>query len=163
MSTSKNHHKKDLARQKKTDLEENGSAEAVTELLKADPSLKTLGKSNLRKVAVAMEHYSGQLPHPKHLREFNELIPNGAERIMALTEQQTAHRISNEKNIVKRTLNQSSAGQWMAFILAILAGAAGFYLTMQDHPIVGGAMIAAPVMGMIKHFLFTKPNGSRVQ
>lgn len=158
MSASKKNRRKELSRPKPANpaTPNNDSEEVVAELIKADPSLKTIGNKNLQKIAVAVQHtefYSGQLPRPDHLEQFNNLIEDGAERIMKMTEGQSLHRIRTEKTVVGWTLFQGIAGQLFAFILAILFGVGGFYLTMHGHSVVGGTMIAAPVMGMIVAFL----------
>ena len=51
------------------------------------------------------EHYSGPLPPPQMLEQYNRAVPNGAERIMAMAEKQAAEVISASKgegNAVKK-------------------------------------------------------------
>lgn len=164
MSTSKNNRKKNLPA--KTPAEDNNGeiTVVVDDLIKTDPSLKNIGPQNIKKIVVAMrhsEHFSGPLPHPEHLALYADLIDNGAERIMKQSEEQTEHRIVSERKIVNWTLAQGVFGQIFAFILAILFGIGGLYLTMHKHAAVGGLMIAAPVMTMIGAFLkYSRPNGN---
>lgn len=42
--------------------------------------------------SVVAAGWAGPLPPPGALAQFNEIIPNGAERIMAMTEKEQAHR-----------------------------------------------------------------------
>jgi len=36
--------------------------------------------------------FQGSLPLPSHLREYNEIVPGAAERILAMAEKQSVHR-----------------------------------------------------------------------
>src|SRR5206468_1881503 len=42
----------------------------------------------------------GPLPDPGELAAYNQIIPNGADRIMKMAEEQSAHRIGLEKTVV---------------------------------------------------------------
>lgn len=49
----------------------------------------------LRAVSISESH-AGPLPHPDFLRKYEELIPNGAERIMTMAELEQTHRHTRE-------------------------------------------------------------------
>lgn len=66
--------------------------------------------------------HSGPLPDGETIRIYAEVIPNGGDRLMKNVEIQSAHRIEIEKIGVTRSYNQSSTGQWMGFVIAILFG-----------------------------------------
>ena len=55
--------------------------------------------------------HMGPLPDPNTLAEYNNIIPNGAERIMAMAEKQSDHRMKMESEVIHRQMNQSTAGQ----------------------------------------------------
>ena len=57
--------------------------------------IKTVGLTSIR----AMSH-SGPLPDPESLGHYNEIITNGADRIMAMAENQQQHRIFIEKKVI---------------------------------------------------------------
>ena len=50
--------------------------------------------------ASASSSFSGPIPPPALLQKYNEIIPNGAERILAMAEKQSAHREYLEKRVV---------------------------------------------------------------
>ncbi|MCL2659595.1 MAG: DUF2335 domain-containing protein [Acidobacteriaceae bacterium] len=47
---------------------------------------------------------SGPLPPPDVLTQYDQVVPNGAERIMAMAEQQSRHRIELEPRLLTPTL-----------------------------------------------------------
>lgn len=50
-------------------------------------------KPRVLKVQQEMEtHYEGPIPSPPTLAAFNEIIPNGADRIMRMAENDQAHK-----------------------------------------------------------------------
>ncbi|MBC8182970.1 DUF2335 domain-containing protein [candidate division KSB1 bacterium] len=65
--------------------------------------------------------YIGIIPPPDDLREYDKIIPRGADRIMIQAEQQSAHRIELEKRAINSQISQSRTGQWMAFIIALVS------------------------------------------
>lgn len=60
--------------------------------------------------------YSGPIPHPMLLKEFNDVIPNGADRIMAMAEKQSEHRINIEDKVVNANNRDSF---WVLFLLEL--------------------------------------------
>jgi len=60
--------------------------------------------------------HKGPLPSPKTLGEYNQIIKNGAERIMAMAENQSNHRMSVEKEAIQKQLNQEIPFTFRSFI-----------------------------------------------
>jgi uncharacterized membrane protein len=79
--------------------------------------------------AIAVTHqsvsFSGPLPPPALLAKYNEVIPNGAERIMAMAERQSAHREFLEKQVVAGNVASQARGSHYAFIICPLPFLAG--------------------------------------
>jgi uncharacterized membrane protein len=92
-----------------------------------EPALDERGAPEFPMMQRFEAYYSGPLPDPHALRAYAELIPNGAERIMALVERAATHRHEQEACGSMRT----SRGQWMAFVLTLVLTAAGLFLASQ--------------------------------
>ena len=54
-----------------------------------------------------VQQWSGPLPSPADLEKFNQIIPNGADRIVAMTEKEQDHRIEYEKIGLSATISES--------------------------------------------------------
>lgn len=91
------------------------------------------------------------MPPPGALQQFNAIIPNGAERIMKMVEEEQAHRIAHD--------NRSQAGEIAAVkrghiiggaitVIAILAAAIGGYLGV--HPAICVAIVGLPIATILK-------------
>ena len=81
----------------------NGSNDVETQGLES-------GQTEIRKIVhqellvASHELFSGPLPHPEHLREYENILPGSADRVIRMAEDQAKHRQSLEQTVVQ-TLN----------------------------------------------------------
>jgi uncharacterized membrane protein len=95
----------------------------------------------VEQVQIAMQEWSGPLPHPATLREFGEVVPNGAERIMAAWERETAHRHKMEKSELGWAVFDSVFGKVCALVFVLTA------LSISAYAAVNGAEWVAAILG----------------
>jgi uncharacterized membrane protein len=87
---------------------EKPSREIETILKEADPkTFESLDPKERQKVAqlvsvVFQRHFSGPLPPPEILAQYNEIVPGAAERILKMAEEQSAHRRGLEDKTIRR-------------------------------------------------------------
>lgn len=82
-------------------------------------------------------HRSGPLPSPDDLALYNQIIPNGADRIMKMAENQAEHRQQLEKLALQSNTERSRTGQYLGFILNLVALLGFIYLTTTQSVIEG--------------------------
>jgi uncharacterized membrane protein len=87
---------------------------------------KTLRQSTGLQIKTAT--FQGPIPPPDFLRKYNEFIPNGAERILAMAENQSQHRQNLEKTVIEGDNRRADRGQIFGFIIALIALLGGFGL-----------------------------------
>jgi len=104
-------------------------------------------------------HHSGPLPRPEDLERYNLIIPNGAERIMAMTEKQSDHRMELEKGYMIANNSDSKRGQIFGFIISILFGSASVYLGIIGQPWLAGVLGGGTITGLVSVFVI----GQRMQ
>lgn len=113
--------------------------------------------NNGRELSVENQEFRawmGALPHPNHLEKFDLIIPNGAERIMQLTEKEQAHRINMEEKALPENFRALKRGQYFGAaisIIALILAALTSYLGA--HPTVSIALVSVPVFAVAKAFL----------
>lgn len=89
--------------------------------------------------AMSVRLRQGPLPSPEYIEAYGRLIPNGAERLMALAEKQAAHRMQEEA----REGRLASRGQVLAFVVVFgLLGLSTAYV-LKGYPWQG----LAPLIG----------------
>ncbi|MFD2961024.1 MULTISPECIES: DUF2335 domain-containing protein [Olivibacter] len=106
---------------------------------------------------------SGPLPSPEDLAEYANIIPNGAERIMAMAEKEQNHRHDLNNTISRRELNQSSTGQWLGFFIVIfIAGMCG-WLMFLGHSIAGMIGVVSALGTLLTVFILKKVEDKKKQ
>ncbi len=149
--TNKNHDKE--SNQSKDHLPKE-----IEEIIKYIPEekkaevLKTIASFSVKTAS----SFSGPLPPPSILSEYNDIIINGAERIMKMAENQSSHRIELEKHAIKEELRQSKNGQYFGFILAILGMIIALFLAYLGHEIVAGIFGTTTIVGLVTVFVIGK-------
>lgn len=105
---------------------------AIETILEAVPDEKK--EEVLKSIAVVQQEiFSGPIPHPRLLAEYEKLMPGSTDRFMKMAEQQQLHRMKLEDAAVNSELKSNRLGQVFGFTLAamvILAGIAMSFLGM---------------------------------
>jgi uncharacterized membrane protein len=100
--------------------------------------------------------WEGPIPPPALLSQFNNVITNGAERIFAMAERQSAHREDIEKRIIYGNVASQTRSSWFAFIIVIIATLCGTWLIHEGKNGAGLAAIFTPMGGVIAVFFYSK-------
>jgi uncharacterized membrane protein len=101
----------------------------------------------------------GPIPDPEDLARYNVIIPDGANRIMKMAEDQAKHRIAIESTVIDSQQVQGKRGQLFGLAIAVIGIGAGAYLTMNGHDAVGAVIGGTTVVSLAIAFI----TGRRVQ
>lgn len=112
--------------------------------------------------AMRAEFFSGPIPPPDILAKYDDIIPNGAERILAMAEHQEIHRHEMEKAIVMADIQQSRLGLVLGFVVVMTMGIGGMILIWHGNDINGLAIVLSALAGLMGSFLYSvKKKGQR--
>lgn len=107
----------------------------------------------ITQIAVS-EQFSGPMPHPKHLREYDDIFPGAAERILSMAEQNLAHNIGLNANILEAEIADHKLGMWQGaglFALLILAAFSALFLT--ENAVIIGLFLGTAAIGGVGLFI----------
>lgn len=117
--------------------------------------------------AIVTQQFSGPIPPPAVLQEYEVVSPGFAERIVAMAENEQRHRIQqetslNQANIEIAHANTSShkRGQWMALSVAMSGMLLSAVLVYLGHSITGTLLGGSILASLVGAFL-TIQNRSR--
>lgn len=114
---------------------------------KQESSQKDIQPQNAPKAIVAQVKasaiFTGPLPPPQILAQYEQITPGFANRVMTFAEEQQRHRIELESQVIPETINVNKRGQIFAFIITILAIIAMGYFAYQ------GMQLAVIVMALV--------------
>lgn len=96
---------------------------------------------------------SAPLPEPSELAIYNQIIPNGADRIMKLAEAQTAHRIEIERTVIFSQKNQAFRGQVFGLIVGLGGLSLATFAATNGHDWFGGAIGSGTLVSLVYVFV----------
>ncbi len=100
------------------------------------------------------QSFSGPLPPPLVLREYNAIIPGLAERIVAQAEQQTEHRIRLETRVINADILKSWAGLICGLIVSLTCIGSGVTCILYGHDWAGTTIATGAVVGLVSTFIY---------
>lgn len=144
---------KDPEKKEPEDLDYD-NADLDEELEEISSELPVDKREKLKRIIhVKSTSYSGPLPHPQMLLDYDDILPGGAERIFTQFEEQGRHRRKQEDRLVKSQTKESNRGQIMAFTLAIIFALLSFIAAIYGHTwyasIVGGSTLISLVVAFL--------------
>ena len=131
------------------------SAKKRRQNLQKRPSDASEYKSG-REVIRMKTSFTGPVPPPKMLEQYNNVLPNAAERIVAMAERQSAHRQKLEEIVIKSSSRNELIGQIFALIIALFVVGGGIYLLVQGKDAAGLAAIITPLAVLTGVFVYGK-------
>ncbi len=100
--------------------------------------------------------FSGPLPPPVILAQYNEIIPNGALRILAMAERQSVHREQIEARVVNGNVASQTRGSYFAFVLALISIIGGLFLIYTGKNTQGLVAIIGSLAALASVFVYSK-------
>lgn len=97
--------------------------------------------------------FSGPLPAPETLREYEAIHPGAAELIFSSFKAQQEHRISLESNVVLGGSHRARVGQWLGFIVAMAFLGASTYLINNGHAVAGTILGTVDLVSLVAIFV----------
>ena len=106
-------------------------------------------QNKIHQVTQVHEAFSGPLPHPKILADYDKILPGTAERIITLAEAEAEHRRLLEKTAINAEVEEKRRGQKYGLIIgctgigaSVLLGAMG---TLMPAAVIGGGTVVSLV------------------
>ena len=115
--------------------------------------------ARLTQIAVS-EQFSGPLPHPKHLREYEGILPGAAERIISMAEKNLEHNRNLAERGLDAEIEDTKRGMLcgaLLFGLLIVCGFASLIITGSE--IALAIFLGAAVIGGVTAFIKGRNGG----
>ena len=133
------------------------------------PVQKSREAAQLQVVSV-QQHWMALLPPPEIMRHYNEIVPNAAERILAMAEKEAAARHANDASAMANdTLHLETArddarayrkevraGQAFTFIVVMLTITASVICAYIGQPWVAGVLGGSTLISVVNAMLNAK-------
>jgi len=141
-------------------LEDEDESSDIRDLLSSPEARQTVERMVMTAVSVIEERHSGPLPAPRQMREYEEIVPGGAERIFQMAEREQLQRHAVQNNDVQfreqafnHVQKRESRGQGIAFVLCLIILGMGGVLIATGFPGLATTLIMATLVGIASVFL----------
>jgi uncharacterized membrane protein len=104
-------------------------------------------------------HHQGPLPPPDLLKQYDEVVPGAAERIISMAENQAQHRQELEASVIRTDNLKSILGMVFGFVIALVGFGGGLYAAFAGQPFWGGAVSIGTLTSVVIAFIY----GTRVR
>ena len=138
--------------------------EIIDAIRKEDPNLNNDSIVRIEQIikTVSMEsHFHGPIPHPEILKGYNDVIPDAAERILKMAENQAIHRQDVEKEVVSSGIRNETLGLVMAFLIVVGTIGSGIFLIFANKGLLGLSSVIAAIVGAASIFIIGKNKGNK--
>lgn len=121
------------------------------------PAVTTEATSDPTKVShvssIELTTYSGPLPHPDILRQFEQLYPGAAKQIFEDFELESAHRRMIDSRLVRAETFGQILGSLSAALIGLVGVAGGLWLASQGLSLDGLAAIFGTLASLVGIYL----------
>ncbi|MGU9970910.1 DUF2335 domain-containing protein [Limosilactobacillus fermentum] len=116
-------------------------------------SVKKLPREQQDQVIQKLEMYSGPIPAPHILEQYDEIDPGAAKLIIENGVDESRHRRDMESKILEMSRKKDLRRDWMAIFMGSLAMVIGGFLIYKNHYVVGTIFSGISVIGLVGQFL----------
>jgi len=100
------------------------------------------------------ESFSGPIPPPEVLREYDKILPGLAERIVTQVDRQTEHRISLESKVIESDIRRSRQGLVCGFVVSLTCVLGGIIAVVLGHDVAGTTIATGAVVALAGVFVY---------
>ena len=123
----------------------------MTKKKKVPPSK---GKTQKHIQVATQQTFSGPIPPPSILSEYNQIAPDAAIRILKMAEKQAAHRQEIEKKVIEADIYNSKAGLVCGLIIGLSAVIGGVLCIITGHDIGGSIIGGTGLTSLVSVFVY---------
>jgi uncharacterized membrane protein len=100
-----------------------------------------------------LEAWSGPLPPPAILREYEDIVPGGAQAIMEEFRAEAAHRRQFENRALRAAIFDNHMGRIAATVSALISLGIVFYCASHGQEVIGAAVATTTTVGVVAALL----------
>ena len=123
-------------------------------LTDVEPEERKAIVSAFNALALRSEYYEGPLPPSHMLREYEEILPGAADRIIGMAERQAEHRQDIEKVVIASKSRSETLGVVFAGLIGLSAIVGGVFLIAIGRGIEGLAAIITAIGSLVGTFVY---------
>jgi uncharacterized membrane protein len=100
------------------------------------------------------ESFSGPLPPPNILAQYDQIVPGAGERIISMAENQASHRQDIEKKVIESDIKHAGRGLHYGLIIGLVSVIGGVICIMYGHEVGGSIVGGTGLTGLVGVFVY---------
>ncbi|MCC8375777.1 DUF2335 domain-containing protein [Photorhabdus bodei] len=100
-----------------------------------------------------VSHFQGPLPPPSMFREYENILPGTAERLLSLSEKEQAFRHDTKSKAIQGVINKDKRGQWMGFTISVMILVIATIFAALGNTWFAGTLITLDLVGLAAVFV----------
>lgn len=101
---------------------------------------------------ISLEQFIGPIPPPRIVREYEEILPGSADRILSMSEREQAYRHKQEGALVQNTVFMQRRALAAGFVLALIITTGSIILISLGRDLAGLGLIIGEIVAVIYAF-----------
>ena len=101
-----------------------------------------------------IHQYSGPIPPPAMLEQYDRIVPGAAARILKMAEDQSAHRQELEKKAIGSDVRNSLLGIIAAFVIALSAFGVVIFAVQKGQAIPATVLGSGVIVSLVSAFIY---------
>lgn len=106
------------------------------------------------------EKFSGPIAHPKHLREYEQIVPGSGDRIISMAEQDLRHGHALQNRALEADVADMREGRRLGFAALLILIVGAIACGMMGKDAIAFALLGASVIGTIGTLIKGRGNGA---
>ena len=107
---------------------------------------------------VSQEMYSGPIPHPRHLKAYEDVCPGAADRILRMAEKSQEAQLEIPGKMIAAESKYRNKGLLFGFLTLALLVIAALSCVYMGHPKTAALFLAAGAVGVVGRFIDGRRN-----
>lgn len=105
-------------------------------------------------MTIQAAQFQGPIPPPSILRGYGDILPSAPERILAMAENQSAHRQKLEMLVIQGDNTRADRGQLYGFIVAMTVILGGIGMIIAGKDVLGLSAILGSLASLAGVFIY---------
>ena len=121
-----------------------------------NPPTRVLPKQQIKEMTAAIkaETFSGPLPPPQILAQYDSIVDGAANRIITMAEEQARHRRNMEANALNSDIKNSRLGLHYGLIIGLVAVIGGTFCIASGFEVGGSIIGGTGLTGLVGVFVY---------
>ncbi len=98
--------------------------------------------------------FSGPMPPPHILEQYDKIVPGAAERIISLAEKQSDHRRGLENRVINSDIQNSRLGLIFAFVIGVIGVGGGIFAAILGNQGIGTLISVLSLGSLVTTFIY---------